>query len=199
MRRRAPILPLPAFVLAACSLAACTPDGASGTDVAPDWSQDSGLETDDTGNTDSNESGETGETDDPTIEPTWAFEDGTTGIRFDLVYDGTVGAEDVVRIGLFTSATRGGGPAQKVDVVAIFPKSVEVSIEVADFPPPGGVDYDAAAYVAAYIDRNNDHYHYPGPEDLVLIYGPGEGVSWGIPVYRNMLTTGATLTFKDPF
>ena len=180
-------------------LAACSGEESTGSDGVPDWSIDSGH--DDSPDTDTSQvdtgQPETGDT--AVVEPTWAFEDGNTGIRFDLSYDGTVGSEDVVRIGLFTSANRSGGAKVKVDVTAIFPKSVEVPVSSLDFTAPLGVEYDGAAYVAAYIDRNNDHYHYPGPEDLVIIYGPGEGESWAIPFYEGKLTTGAVLAFEDPF
>lgn len=179
-------------------LLACTGEDGASTDAAPDWGRDSG-EADDThtADTDTADTGDSGDT--AAVEPTWAFEDGNTGIRFDLSYDGTVGGSDVVRIGLFGSPNRSGGALTKLDVTAIFPKSIEVPISLADFPAPDGAEYDGAVYVAAYIDRNNDHYHYPGPEDLVIIYGPGGGLSWDIPVYRNKLTTGAELAFKDPY
>lgn len=184
--------------IASLILFACTGDEGAPTDAAPDWGRDSG-EADDTSDTvaDSGDSGETGDTD--VVEPVWAFEDGNTGIRFDLSYDGTVGGSDVVRLGLFATPNRSAGPVTKFDITAIFPKSIEVPVDVADFRASDGLGYDAAVYVAAYIDRNNDNYWYPGPEDLVLIYGEGGALSWVIPVNRNQLTTGAVLAFKDPY
>jgi hypothetical protein len=163
-----------------------TGDTGGTTDDSKDT--DSASDTNDTYHT-----GETGETGEPTVEePVFSQEDGATGLRIELTYPGEVGAEDTVHIGIWNSGpARSGSYADRIVVSASFPKTVEKPLNYAEI---GGT-----VYLAAYLDRGNNNYRYPGSDDLVLIYGPGDGTSWEIPLAEGKVTTGITLAFEDPY
>ncbi len=177
---------LPCLALLACDAGSDTGDTGGDTYDRPD--------TDDTGDTqvDTSETGETGEDTPEPPELEWSI--GTTGLRMELTYDGTVGSEDVVRVGIWTDEYRAGSQLEKVDTSASFPKTLEVEL-----PELGEAPFQYEVYIAAYIDRNNDHYHYPGPEDLVLVYGEDGITSWPILIKDGYLTTGVVLAFEDPY